>query len=259
MHSEQARLRGGAAGAGIRSAHGSVSASSDAAVRSVKSRGVTASSSSHGTGNDTGVPGRTRGLYAATTVAPPARVESRNTFPPRSSLTYAVVASAGSIRSARTAIARVAAATSSIGCSASGANTCTPFAPLVFTTASSPTSAIAWRTSRAAATAWPKPPEPAGGSRSRIRWVWRPSRISVGWYSTARWLPNQSNVRRSSQSPYATSRFELSAHTATRGTHSGVYFGRFFCMNGGWPGRTRITDKGRPVSSGRIRSRTASR
>ena len=37
----------------------------------VKSAGVTRSSSSQVTGNDTGTPGRSRGLYAATTVAPP--------------------------------------------------------------------------------------------------------------------------------------------------------------------------------------------
>jgi hypothetical protein len=44
-----------------------------------------------------------------------------------------------------------------------------------------------------------------------------------------------------------------------RATHAGVYFGRFFCMNGGWPGRARITDRGRSWSTGSIRSWTASR
>ena len=100
-------------GAGSAAAHGSASPSSPAAVRTVKSAGATWSRSSQATGNDTGAPGRTRGLYAAATVAPPARVESRNTLPPRSSRMNAVVASSGSSRSARAAIARVAAATSS--------------------------------------------------------------------------------------------------------------------------------------------------
>jgi hypothetical protein len=72
------------------------------------------SRSSQGTGNDTGTPGRTRGLYAAATVAPNALVESMNTFPSRSSLMNAVVASPGSSRSARPARALVAAAASSL-------------------------------------------------------------------------------------------------------------------------------------------------
>ena len=40
-----------------------------------------------------------------------------------------------------------------------------------------------------------------GGSRSRIRWVCRSlsTRISAGWYSTARWLASHTRVRRSSQ------------------------------------------------------------
>src|SRR5437764_71557 len=80
-----------------------------------------------------------RGLYAAATVAPPARVESRNTLPPRSSRMKAVVASTGSSRSARAAIARVAAAASSAVTPASiGTNPCTPFAPMVFTTPATP-------------------------------------------------------------------------------------------------------------------------
>ena len=45
-----------------------------------------------------GTPGRTRRLYAATTVAPPTRVASTKTFPPRSALTNAVVAISGSSR-----------------------------------------------------------------------------------------------------------------------------------------------------------------
>ena len=73
------------------------------AVRTVKSPGRTCSSSSQVTGNDTGTPGRARGLYAATTVAPPALVESTNTLPPRSSRTNSVVATPGSSRAARAA------------------------------------------------------------------------------------------------------------------------------------------------------------
>ena len=128
--------------------------SAAAAVRTVKSAGVTRSSSSQATGKDTGTPGRMRGLYAATTVAPPARVESRNTLPSRSSRMNAVVVSAGSSRSARAASARVAAATSSLPRRPrSGTNTCTPFAPLVLTAPARPAPARASRTSRAAWTA----------------------------------------------------------------------------------------------------------
>src|SRR5215207_4780694 len=87
----------------------------------------------------------------------------------------------------------------------------------------------------------------------------REARTSVGWYSTARWFANHSSVRRSLHSAYETSRFDASAHHFTVGTHDGVYFGTFFCMNASWPRWTRITDNGRSSSSGRIRSRTPSR
>ncbi len=87
----------------------------------------------------------------------------------------------------------------------------------------------------------------------------RSARISVGWYSTARWFANHSSVRRSSHNAYDTSRFDASAQTEVVFTQSGVYFGTFFCMNGCWPGRIRITDSGRSRSSGSIRSCTASR
>ncbi len=168
----------------------------------LKSAGVTASRSSHATGNDTGAPGRARGLYTATSVAPPARVGSTNTLPPRSSLMNAVVATSGSSSAARAATALVAAAASSSATSpASGTTTCRPFAPLVFTAAASPTPSSAARTSRAAATAAAKS-APGGGSRSstsRDAWC-SPTRSMLGWYSTARWLANQSSVRRSSHS-----------------------------------------------------------
>jgi hypothetical protein len=82
---------------------------------------------------------------------------------------------------------------------------------------------------------------------------------SVGWYSTARWLANQSSVRRSSHRAYATSRWELSAQSDTERIQSGAYPGRFFCMKGAWPARTRITESGRSRSTGTIRSATASR
>lgn len=42
-------------------------------------------------------------------------------------------------------------------------------------------------------------------------------------------------------------------------TQSGVYLGTFFCMNGARPRSTRSTVSGRPASTGRIRSATASR
>jgi hypothetical protein len=136
----------------------------------VKSAGDTESRSDQATGKDTGAPGRTRGLYAATTVAPPERVESRNTFPSRSSLMYAVVARSGSMRSARAAIALVAAATSSAPCPSIGTNTWTPLAPLVFTAPDRPASASACRIRNAAPTASSKA-SGDGGSRSSTRCV----------------------------------------------------------------------------------------
>jgi hypothetical protein len=81
----------------------------------------------------------------------------------------------------------------------------------------------------------------------------------VGWYSTARWFANHSRVRRSLHSAYDTSRFEVSAHSATVRTQDGVYLGTFFCMNGAWPRNTLTTDSGRSRSCGMIRSRTESR
>jgi hypothetical protein len=99
-------------GAGSCPAHAECPASIPGTVCTVKSPGETPSSSSQRTGNDTGTPGRTRGLYAAATVAPPALVESRKTFPSRSDRMNAVVASPGSSRSARAASALVAAAAS---------------------------------------------------------------------------------------------------------------------------------------------------
>ena len=105
----------------------------------VKSPGVTSSRSSQVTGNDTGTPGRTRGLYAATTVPPPTRVESTKTLPPRSSFTNSVVATSGSRAAARAAMARVAAAASSSEVVPSmGTNTWSPLAPLVLTRAGQP-------------------------------------------------------------------------------------------------------------------------
>ena len=44
---------------------------------------------------------------------------------------------------------------------------------------------------------------------------------------------------------YRIERCDASAHTSADRIHSGVYFGRFFCMNAGWPGRTRTTESGR--------------
>ena len=82
-------------GSGMCSAQGSRSPSWRSAVWMVKSAGVMSSRSSQATGNETGTPGRTRGLYAAITVAPPTRVESTKTLPPRSALTNAVVAISG--------------------------------------------------------------------------------------------------------------------------------------------------------------------
>ena len=49
-------------------------------------------------------------------------------------------------------------------------------------------------------------------------------------------------MRRSSQSAYEISRLDASAQTGTVRIQSGVYFGTFFCMNGAWPGRTRMTE-----------------
>ncbi len=198
-------------------------------------------------------------------MAPPARVESTNTRPPRSALTNSVVARSGSSRAVRAASARVAPATSSKPCDpSSGTNTWIPLAPLVFTAAPSPQPSSTSRTSSAVRAARAKPAGPSrspGGSRSITRWLaWsEPSGTIAGWYSTARWLASQTRVRRSSHSGYRTSRFEACAHTSVCCTQSGAYDGRFFCMNGFEPGRTRTTDSARPASPGRIRSRTPSR
>ena len=137
------------------------------------------------------------------TVAPPARVESTKTLPCRSSTTNAVVASRGSILSARAAIARVVAATSTVSVGARGTKTCIPLAPLVFAAPASPASSSTCLTSRVAATASRNPSWGStsdGGSRSRIRWVWWSGSsvvIRPGWYSTARWFASQISVRRS--------------------------------------------------------------
>jgi hypothetical protein len=104
---------GSSCGAGSSPAHAACPPSSAGTLCTVKSPGATESRSSQRTGNDTGTPGRTRGLYAAATVAPKARVESRNTLPARSWMMNAVVVRAGSSAEARTAMARVAAAASS--------------------------------------------------------------------------------------------------------------------------------------------------
>ena len=52
---------------------------------------------------------------------------------------------------------------------------------------------------------------------------------------------------------------EQRALSVVRAIQSGAYFGRFFCMNGCCPGRTRITESARPESAGSIAWRTASR
>lgn len=170
-------------GSGSSSAHTSRPASRRAAVATVKSAGRTPARSAHGTGNDTGVPGRIRGLYAATTVAPPALVGSINTLPPRSSRMNAVVARSGSRSPALAAIARVAAAASGpLWPGVSGTNTCTPLAPLVFTAPASPAESSADRTSMATATALPKS-SADGGSMSRTMKSGlseKPTRIKVG-------------------------------------------------------------------------------
>ena len=75
----------------------------------------------------------------------------------------------------------------------------------------------------------------------------------------ARWLANHNSVRRSLHRAYDTSRFDVSAQSCTVGTHSGVYFGTFFCMNASWPRWTLITESGRFSSTGMMRSRTPSR
>ena len=174
----------------------------------------------------------------------------------------AVVAIEGSSASARAAIALVAAAASSGGAwSSTGTNTCTPFAPLVFTAPSNPTSVRACRTRCAVRTTMAKS-SASGGSRSSTRWVTRSGRAAstrVGWYSTARWLANQTSVRRSLHSAYETFRFDVSAQNSTVCTHDGVYFGTFFCMNASPPRWMRMTDSGRSSSAGMIRSRTPSR
>ena len=54
---------------------------------------------------------------------------------------------------------------------------------------------------------------------------------------------------RSLHNAYAISRFDAADQTGVVATHSGVYFGTFFCMNGFWPRRARMTDNGRSRSA----------
>ena len=76
---------------------------------------------------------------------------------------------------------------------------CTPLAPLVFTAPASPASSSARRTSCAARD---HQREAVALGRVEVehqvrRRAGSPAGISVGWYSTARWLANHSSVRRS--------------------------------------------------------------
>src|SRR5258708_151945 len=97
---------------------------------------------------------------------------------------------------------------------------------------------------------------PSGGSfLDRETYLYRLGTVD----SAAEVESGYSRVRRSLHSAYDTWRRELSAHSDTVGTHGGVYLGTFFCMNGACPGRTRITDRGRSLSSAMIRPATASR
>src|SRR4029079_10876598 len=95
-----------------------------------------------------------------------------------------------------------------------------------------PTSASAAFTRCAARTALTKS-SALGGSRSSTRWVACLSDGEcprVGWYSTARWLPNHSRERRSLHSAYDTVRLDASVHTGAVSNQSGAYLGTFFCM-----------------------------
>ena len=204
------------------------------------------------TGNDTGVPGRTRGLYAATTVAPPERVESRNTLPPRSALMYAVVASArvdplgpGGDRPGRRGHVFDRRRGSS------GTNTCTPLAPLVFTAPASPASVSACRTSSAACTAMPERSPPSGGSRSITRCVTRSGRdrrgpASGGTRPPAGWRTTAASGGRCTARTTPPASRPPPRRRPSR-TQSGVYFGTFFCMNGCWP-RPDPDHRQRPVA-----------
>ena len=220
------------------------------------------SRSSHATGNDTGTPGLTRGLYAAITVPPPTRVGSTNTLPPRSSFMNAVVATSGieprdacRDRPGRGRRVLHRAASRSIGtktCNALGATRLDrAVEPGVGEHVAHEVRHLRppWRTRR------PR----AGRGRERGASCGRDGRprTSAGWYSIARWFANQSSVRRSLQSAYGHLALRrLRPEAARSRIQSGVYFGTFFCMNASWPRCTRITDSGRSASTGMIRSRT---
>ena len=234
------------------------------AVWTVKSAGVIESSSDQSSGNDTGVPGRSRGLYAAATVAPPARVASTNTLPPRSSTMNAVVAMSGSRASARAASARVAAATSSTGALIVGRRSGRRRAP-PWRRWSSPHRPARCRPAPDAPDARRPPPSrsrrPAGPGRAPGAWAGRCRRPAPAWGDTR---------RRAGWPATAACAGRCTARSAPRGgtprptsrrcaPSPGVYFGTFFCMNGSRPRSTRSTVSGRSASPGRMRSATASR
>ena len=160
----------------------------------------------------------------------------------------------------RAASARVAAATSSNGAPRTGTTTCTPFEPLVFTAPDSPASSSARRTSRAARTTTGKS-APSGGSRSSTRPVGLgvpgPEEGDVELDGALVGQPQQ-------RAPVVAQHLgDLAVRTlrphGTVRTQSGAPLDTLRCMNGACPGRTRLTDSGRPASSGTIRSATASR
>ena len=197
-----------------------------------------------------------RGLYAATTVAPPTRVESTKTFPLAVLLDERGRGDAGSSAAARAAIARVAAAASSIGDAGrrSARTRGRPWRRSSSPRRSGRRPSSAWRTSRAAATAAPN-----GAALGRVEVEDEVGRCASGASAAheRRVVLDGPLVRRTTAACGGRRRARTRPPASTppprstsSRTHSGVYLGTFFCMNGAWPGRTRITDSGRSCEDG---------
>ena len=175
----------------------------------------------------------------------------------------AVVASAGSSRSARAAIARVAAATSSIGAAVVERHEDVhALGPAGLHRAGQPgvgqrLRGPAGRPATASANVvGPRAgrgrgPGGSGGPSRRRGPASGGTRPPAGWRTTAGCAGRCTARTR----PRAC---EASAHTGTVGTQSGVYFGTFFCMNGAWP-RPHPDHRQRPVAQRRAGSGRAPR
>jgi hypothetical protein len=226
----------------------------------VKSAGVMSSRSSQATGKETGTPGRTRGLYAAITVAPPTLVESTKTFPPRSALTNAVVAMSGSsaLRPCGDGPGR-------------GGRVLERCLVVDRDEHVQPLGAAGLHRSGEPDIGQRLAHRMSGSDRHRERIglrrvevehqvgdAIRPIDAHQGGVILDRPLVGEPQQRPAvvAQRVRHVPVRRLGPHAVTVRTQSGVYFGTFFCMKASWPRCTRMTDSGRSSSTGRIRSRT---